>query len=192
MQQATARLFLAVDLSPEVRSWLGRAESGLKVRIPPGSVRWVNVEMIHLTLKFLGETPSPRIDDVRTVMDLLARGCRPFPLVVEGLGCFPNAARPRVVWAGVRRAPDLLQLQQRVESELEPIGFPRERRGFSPHLTLGRVKEGVRSGEIGRAVESAFPPAAAEMKVDGWCLFQSVLRPGGAEYSILHRSEFTG
>ena len=189
------RLFIAVDLSPEIREWLGRAKAVLAPRIPPGAFRWVDPGAIHLTLKFLGETPARRVGEIRAVLDSSAQACRPFQLTAEGLGCFPNTARPRVVWAGIRGGPNLGDLQKHLEEGLGRIGFPAEHRAFSPHLTLGRVKDGVagaRLEEIGRAVEGASLESAAGMDVKEVCLFKSVLRPGGAEYSVLHRAQFTG
>jgi 2'-5' RNA ligase len=193
--EETIRLFIAVDLSPGVREWLGRAKANLAPRIPPGAVRWVDPGAIHLTLKFLGETPARRSGEIRAELDDLVRSFRPFPLAAEGLGCFPNTDRPRVVWAGIRGDSSLGELHKRLEEALGRIGFPAERRAFSPHLTLGRVKDGVsgaRLEEIGRAVESASMESAAGMDVNEVCLFKSVLRPGGAEYTVLHRAQFTG
>jgi 2'-5' RNA ligase len=192
--EESLRLFIAIDLSAEVRRWLGEAKALLADRIEAGAVRWMNVGSIHITLKFLGETPARRVEEIRAVLDRLARGRAPFPIAVEGLGCFPNFVRPRVIWAGVRTGPALQELQKQLEADLERVGFPPERRPFSPHLTLGRVKDGVvgpRLAEIGRAVETASTSSAAAMDVRDWCLFRSVLRPGGSEYTVLHRAEFT-
>jgi 2'-5' RNA ligase len=187
------RLFIAIELSPGIRDWLGTAKSKLTPRIPPGAVRWVDPGAIHLTLKFLGETPARRVGEIRAVLDSSAQACRPFPLTAEGLGCFPNTARPRVIWAGIRGGPNLGDLQKHLEEGLGRIGFPAEHRAFSPHLTLGRVKDGVsgaRLEEIGRAVEAVSMESTAGMDAKDVCLFKSVLRPGGAEYTILHRAQF--
>jgi 2'-5' RNA ligase len=189
------RLFIAVELSEEIRRWLEDARTRLVERIPPGAIRWVDPGAIHLTLKFLGDTPSPKLEGIRGVLDALVRSTRPFPLSVEGLGCFPNTARPRVLWAGIRPEPMLSDLQRRLEGELDRAGFPREPRAFSPHLTLGRVREGVpgaRLAEIGRAVGAVTLESTVGMDGKDVCLFRSVLRPGGAEYSVLHRSPFSG
>jgi len=191
----TIRLFVAVDLSPGIREWLGAAKAYLAPRIPPGAVRWMDPGAIHLTLKFLGETLPRRTGEIRAELDDLVRFFKPFPLTAEGLGCFPNTVRPRVVWAGVRGESSLGKLHERLEEALGRIGFPAERRVFSPHLTLGRVKDGVagaRLEEIGRAVEAASMKSAPGMEVRDLCLFRSVLRPGGAEYTVLHRAQFTG
>ena len=191
----TQRLFIAIELSLEVRQWLETSRSVLEPGMPSGAVRWVNPEGIHLTLKFLGEIPFGQIDAVRGAMDRSTEGVKPFSLTVEGVGCFPNTTRPRVVWAGVRSEPLLLDLQQRLEDNLSAAGFDRERRAFSPHLTLGRVKDGVSEiqlRKIGSAVEGMRTETTAAMKVDGLCLFRSVLRSNGPEYSVLYRVEFSG
>ena len=191
----TQRLFIAIDLSPDVRRWLEKARSVLEPGMPAGAVRWVDPQGIHITLKFLGEVAVNRIDGVRAAMGQAVSGVSPFLLTVEGLGCFPNTARPRVVWAGVRAEPKLIGIQKRLEDILSATGFPRERRAFSPHLTLGRVKDGANENQlqrIGAAVESARMETPAGMEAGGLCLFRSILRPSGAEYSVLYRAEISG
>jgi 2'-5' RNA ligase len=191
----TQRLFIAIDLSPDVRRWLEKARSVLEPGMPAGAVRWVDPQGIHITLKFLGEVAVNRIEGVRAAMGQAVSGVSPFSLTVEGLGCFPNTARPRVVWAGVRAEPKLIGIQKRLEDILSATGFPRERRAFSPHLTLGRVKDGANENQlqrIGAAVESARMETPAGMEAGGLCLFRSILRPSGAEYSVLYRAEISG
>ena len=191
----TQRVFIAIDLPPEIRRWLGNAQSGLQSAMPVGTVRWVEVGGIHLTLKFLGEIPVGRIDAVRGAMDRSLEGAKPFSLTVEGVGCFPNALRPRVVWAGVRGEPQLADLQRRLEDNLYAAGFQKDQRAFSPHLTLGRVRDEASETQlrkIGAAVEAARPDPPAATPVSGLCLFRSILKPQGSQYSILYRGEFSG
>ncbi len=191
----TQRIFIAIELSPDVRRWLEKARADLQSAMPADAVRWVDVNGIHLTLKFLGEIPVGRIDAVRGAMDRSREGVRPFSLTVEGVGCFPNTGRPRVVWAGVRAEPSLADLQRRLEDNLHAVGFPKEQRAFSPHLTLGRVKDGASENQlhkIAAAIESAQTAPPAAMAVDGLCLFRSVLRPQGSQYSVLYRVEISG
>ncbi len=191
----TNRLFIAVELPADVRKWLRETRTLLEERVPSGCVRWTDPDGIHITLKFLGETPARRTKEIGAVLDDLAGGRRPFALSVEGLGCFPNTARPRVIWAGIRSGPMLGDLQKRLEQGLERIGFPAERRAFSPHLTLGRVKDGVagsRLEEIGRVVGAVCVESTAGMDVKDVCLFRSVLQPGGAVYTVLYRAPLTG
>ena len=191
----TQRLFIAIELSLEVRRWLETSRSVLEPGMPSGAVRWVNPDGIHLTLKFLGEIPVSRIDSIRSAMDQSVSGRTPFSLTFEGLGCFPNTVRPRVVWAGIRGDPLLADLQRRLEENMSVVGFKKEQRAFSPHLTLGRVKDGVSEiqlRKIGSAVEGMRTETTAAMLVDGLYLFRSILRPDGPEYSVLYRVEFSG
>jgi 2'-5' RNA ligase len=189
--EKTFRAFIAIGLSSEVMRWLRDARAGLEPVFPASSVRWTNPTGIHLTLKFLGEVPIRSVDGIRSAMDEASLGCQPFRLFVEGLGCFPTDARPRVIWAGIRRNAALMDLQKRLEDALQRVGFPKERRPFSPHLTLGRVRNGVPGGElgnIGRAVKHAPEKAAVEMEVAGYDLMKSILRPTGAEYARQYRT----
>jgi len=189
------RLFIASELSPDARRWLQKARSVLELEMPSGSVRWVKPDGIHLTLKFFGEIPVSRIDGIRPALDQSVAGSAPFSLTFEGVGCFPNTVRPRVVWAGVRAEPLLAELQRRLEDNLEAAGFKKEQRTFSPHLTLGRVKDGVKEiplRKIGTAIEGARMETTAVMTVDELCLFRSILRPEGPEYSVLYRNGING
>ena len=191
----TQRLFIAIELSADAHRWLEKARSVLEPVTPSGSMRWVNPDGIHLTLKFLGEIPVSRIDGIRSAMDQSVAGRTPFSLTFEGLGCFPNTVRPRVVWAGVRGEPLLADLQRRLEDNLEAAGFKKEQRSFSPHLTLGRVKDGAKEiqlRKIGAAIEGARMETTAAMTVEELCLFRSILRPDGPEYSILYLAGING
>jgi 2'-5' RNA ligase len=192
--EETQRLFIAIDLSPDVRRWLEKARSVLEPGMPAGAVRWVDPRGTHITIKFLGEVAKSRIEGLRAAMDLSVEESGILELTVDGLGCFPNTARPRVVWAGIRPQPKLASLQQRLEDRLDAAGFERERRAFSPHLTLGRVKDGVAESQlrrIGAAVESARMEPPVEMTADSFSLFRSVLRPSGPEYTALYRTELS-
>jgi 2'-5' RNA ligase len=189
------RLFIAVELSAEVRRWITDQRNRLEPRMPSGAVRWVQPDGIHLTLIFLGETPSGRMDEIRKGMALATAVFPPFSLAVSDLGCFPNIARPRVVWTGLQPSPDLMNLQLRLEDELAATGFPREQRAFSPHLTLGRVRDGIAVDElrqIGSAVKGSGATEGIHMEVKEVCLFRSILQPSGAEYTRLHTAPLNG
>jgi 2'-5' RNA ligase len=158
----------------------------LAVQAPTG-VRWVDPAGIHLTLKFLGNVVPGLAGRIIEVMDRQAAS--PFSIHLSGLGMFPNERRPRVLWAGVQGALDPLQrLQEQIEEGVSRLGFPRERRPFSPHLTLGRVREPVSSGALKRisaAVTSTSLEPTEPWTVDSVHLMRSVLTPGGARYSTL-------
>ena len=131
------RAFIAIDLPEPLHAALAEAQQVF--RSACRDARWTRPEGIHLTLKFLGE-----ISDAQTkqVVEALAQigPFEPFSVEVKGFGFFPQAQRPRVFWAGVAAPPALAELAARVESHMEKIGFAREDRAFSPHLTLARFQ----------------------------------------------------
>ena len=183
------RSFIAVELPSAARDAVERVMRDLRATAGDG-VRWVRPEGIHLTLKFLGDIDVDSVPAISTALDRCAAFAAPFDLIVEGVGVFPNARRPRVVWVGLGRALESLQgLQQSVERELEALGFARERRAFTPHLTLGRVRDGV-SAQQGRALSEAIAGASVQPGVDlpvrELALMKSDLRPTGAVYTRLH------
>ena len=183
------RSFVAIDLPQTLRDRLGELSSRLAKRVPPGSVRWVRPESIHLTLKFLGEVSSESLSQAEGLVRQAASPASPFSLEVGGLGCFPNPRRPRVLWVGVREASGTLAaLQEALEAGFERLGYRREARGFNPHLTLGRVRQetGAAAAQAaGASVANEPRPDLGEVAVDALCLFRSDLRSSGAVYTRL-------
>jgi 2'-5' RNA ligase len=185
----TYRTFIAIELDEELRDNLGRLQDRLTEQVAPGSVRWVRPEGIHLTLKFLGDTTVDKVEEVKAALAQAAAEVGPFSFTVTGLGCFPNARRPRVVWVGIQELTGALaRLRDAVEDHVAPLGFPTEKRRFSPHLTLGRVhrrasKSEVR--EIGEVVASSTIGIVGDLSVASVSYIKSELKPGGAVYTIL-------
>ncbi len=184
----TIRAFIAIPLPDPVLDGLADLQRELKKRVPPRSVRWVRPAAIHLTLKFLGDTPTDRLPGIRQALAAVARHAPPCVFTVEGLGCFPNPSRPRVVWVGVQEPTGrLAALQGAVEEVMDPLGYPPERRGFTPHLTLGRVhRKAARNdaARVGEIVASTPVGVLAEVPAAGFAIIRSVLKPDGAEYSV--------
>ena len=179
------RLFVACELSAEVQAALGRLQDDLR-RSGTGRLRWVRPQGIHITLKFLGDVDEARVDELCAA---LAQAIEPFELRLSAsgeLGGF-GGARLRVVWVGLAGDLEpLAELARRVEEALEPLGFAREGRRFTAHLTLARVPDAMppadrqRLADLLRSHRSvALPP----MVVTEVALMRSVLRPGGSEYS---------
>ncbi|MCS7221811.1 MAG: RNA 2',3'-cyclic phosphodiesterase [Anaerolineae bacterium] len=190
------RTFIAIELDEAARAALGMVQDELKPRVPRGSVRWVDPAGIHLTLKFLGETPVTRLPEIEAALRM---ACAPFStldLIVEGRGCFPNFRRPNVIWVAVRdRGNALTRLQRAIEEHLAPLGWPPEGRPFRPHLTLGRVNRGLRPDEraaVGAAVEAFEVEQIAMIHVTGVSLMRSDLRPTGAVYTRLFEVALEG
>jgi 2'-5' RNA ligase len=188
----TLRTFIAIELDQELRDKLRALQVRLNGQVHPRSVRWVRPEGIHLTLKFLGDTPLDRIEGVKEALSRAAAGARPFTFSVGGLGCFPNARRPRVVWVGLQEVTGILfQLKRAVEEEVAPLGFPAEKRPFHPHLTLGRVNRRATKSEgreIGEIVATSAIGTVDEMTVSAVTYIQSELLPSGAVYTNLHEA----
>jgi RNA 2',3'-cyclic 3'-phosphodiesterase len=189
MPEEILRTFIAVELDRGIRNELGRIQERFKRQMPPGSVRWVAPEGIHLTLKFLGDTPSGKLPAIEAALHRACAEFQPFEFTVEGRGCFPNTRRPRVVWVAVRHKGQMLaRLNVAVEREVAPLGFPTEDRAFSPHLTLGRVGRGVSPRDevaVGQAVEDSVIELIGRQRVTAVNLIQSDLRPMGAVYTPL-------
>jgi len=185
---AEIRSFIAIELPEEVRLGL----RGIQARLKQSGhtfVKWVAPESIHLTLKFLGNIPAGQVTDIARAMEEASRGFLPFRLKIGKLGAFPNLRRPRVVWVGIDGEVDrLTALQQRLDAALARLGFARETRPFSPHLTLARLREGTSlrdCQDFAGLVTGAEAQAGTEISVDCICLMKSDLRPSGAVYTRL-------
>jgi 2'-5' RNA ligase len=189
MPEEILRTFIAVELDRSIRNELARIQERFTRQMPRGSVRWVSPEGIHLTLKFLGDTPAAKLPAIEDALRRACAGFQPFEFTVEGRGCFPNTRRPRVVWTGVRDKGQMLaRLAAAVEREVSPLGFPTEDRAFSPHLTLGRVGRGVSQHDeaaVGQIVEAAVVEQVGRQRVTAVNLIRSDLHPSGAVYATL-------
>jgi len=186
-EDQSLRLFVAVDLPEQVREELGRAQGELR-RHDLSHLRWVRPQGIHLTLKFLGETPAGRVAAITTALPGATRGRPGFRLALGAPGAFGNRRGPRVLWLDVIGDIEPLRgLQAAVEEALVDIGFPPEERGFSPHLTLARVPQPARPGTAERIAQAlrAVTPPRAEFDVREVVLMRSTLQPGGAVYERL-------
>jgi 2'-5' RNA ligase len=179
------RSFIAIELSDELKQKLGKLEARLKAAGIYG-VRWVNPESIHLTLKFLGDIDADRTGEITSVMENSFRGAPSFRLIAEGLGAFPNLRKVQVVWVGLGGDMDILKnIQKKLESNLETLGFPAEKRAFTPHLTLARVNNRASPDDrqrLGKLIsETDFTPVTLE--VNSVILMKSQLTRQGAIYS---------
>ncbi len=190
------RAFIAIPLPHPLLERLEQLQRQLQKQMSPGTVRWVRPEGIHLTLKFLGDTSTEKIAQIKAALLLTARGKPTFTFTVGDLGCFPNPRSPRVVWVGTQEPSGrLATLQDAVEATVAPFGYPPEGRGFTPHLTLGRVQQGASRSDvarIGEAVTTTKVGTLGEVTVDRFALIRSVLQPGGAVYTTLAEFRLEG
>lgn len=184
----TVRVFVAVGISAEAREQLVGAVERIRQDIPQG-IQWANPGGMHLTLKFLGNIPSVGVRPLLECLEPVAAGHCPFSLRLSGLGMFPNRRKPRVLWAGTGGELDALaRLQQAVEDAITGLGYPREKRPFRPHITLGRPRRSVSDAQlsrIGAAVSALTPPSPTCWQVESVDVMQSELHPTGARYTVL-------
>lgn len=186
------RAFIALDLPPEGRSTLGYIQEQIKLSQVARWVRWVDPKGIHLTLKFLGNVAPSTVHPITQAMERASGNFGPFLVRLSTLGAFPTLARPRVIWAGLEgEVEGVNALQKKVEAALAPLGFPKEGRGFSPHLTLGRVREGAPREALGQLamLVNSTPASGGEalpiMRLETLSLIRSQLTPQGAIYTPL-------
>jgi len=187
MTSATMRTFVAVRLPVEIREALHAAS--LRLRDQPGgkAARWVQAENIHLTLKFLGDVDNRRLGEVCDAVTEVCAGFPSFEMAVSGLGCFPNTAHPRIVWAGVSRGThELIHLATSMDIALNRLGFAREIRPFDAHITLGRADRRATRAELvslGHTIAGQSGCLYGSMTVTRVSLVKSDLRPTGSVYT---------
>lgn len=181
------RLFVAIELPDDTLRAIERVQTTLQRRAPERALRWVRPEGIHLTLKFLGDVPRSQIPAMEAALAEAAAGHDPLSLSIEELGGFPNPQRPRVLWLGVTgdTAP-LARLQADVEKHLAPLGYPRENRPFSPHLTLARVRREASREDVdavGALTRAGWEGVVSQWEAGAVSLMRSQLKPSGAVYT---------
>lgn len=184
------RCFIAIELPPELKDTIHGLTGGL--RASGARVKWVPAENLHLTLKFLGNTPEETVPDIRDRLAGVSALHPAFTLEFRGAGAFPDLRWPRVVWAGVLDSDALLGLQRDVEEAMGELGFAPEGKAYSPHLTLGRVKSpgglaGLR-GELAALGDTVF----GSVRVGEVSLMKSELGPSGARHERLFGVALSG
>jgi 2'-5' RNA ligase len=186
------RCFVAIELPEEIKAALFRIQAQLKSE-SQSPVKWVDPYSIHLTLKFLGNVNRDMTSQITEAIADGAKGVSPLHLEIKGLGVFPNPRRVQVIWVGVGgEVEKLLHLQKGIESALEGLGFAPEGRAFTPHLTLGRVREHASPDErqrLGELIVGTKFETEHTFNVNSVSLMRSQLTREGAIYSQLSAVE---
>jgi 2'-5' RNA ligase len=191
----TSRLFVAVPVADHVKEAVGalmeQVAGGPVDHRMPGQPRWVAVEGLHLTLRFLGSTPDDRTDELAAALKAAAAPTRPFKVALCGGGAFPNQYRPRVLWIGiVEGAPELSALERRVDVELRRLGWPPDDKPFTAHLTLARTDGVAGASERARLLIEAAEDLELEWEPDSLVLYKSHLGHGPSRYEALASARF--
>lgn len=189
-QREFIRSFISIAIETRVLEKIRGFQDELikKIGKTASRVSWVKPETIHLTIKFLGDIPVNQVNSILTSLQRAADGVESFSLHFEGLGVFPNFQKPRVIWIGISEGIDPLQkLHLRVELELAKTGIPREKKKFSGHLTLGRIRTLGDASALHDLLLSVAYPVAGLSAVRDIRLMKSELRPSGAIHTELGR-----
>ena len=182
------RTFIAVDLDKAVRNrTIVLQETLMKAGT---EVKWVEPENLHVSLLFLGEVGDREVVDVCRVVEEVAKEHPSFLMSVETAGCFPNPRRPRVLWVGVGEGTQpLCAIHDALETPLLELGYRREERKYSPHITLGRVKSDRPTEKLASALAQHAGWKGGEIQVRELLVMGSKLTPIGPEYTVLSRGK---
>jgi 2'-5' RNA ligase len=174
------RLFVALEIPAAVRDNLATLIKDLRTSDP--KARWVRPENLHVTLKFIGEAPPDKLDAIRSVLSGVCSE-QLVELKFRGLGFFPNEKHPRVLWANMDASPNVKSLAGDVDRALEALGFPREQRPFTPHLTLARFPSPGIPDKFSIAIQKNNAREFGSLQTNEFHLIESKLKPSGAEYA---------
>ncbi|MCX5781474.1 MAG: RNA 2',3'-cyclic phosphodiesterase [Elusimicrobia bacterium] len=181
------RLFIAVNIPEEIKEKLSVLTKRLKYKI--SDVRWIAKDNFHLTLKFLGEVREEKVDKINSAISDIAQNVQPFKVLFSELGAFPDLKYPRIIWVGVKEgSTELKGIAEKIENSLLPFGFEKEKRPFSCHLTVGRVKSFKTKNISFEKIDTDFGSFVLE-RID---LMQSFLEKSGPGYKCLKSFSFGG
>ena len=186
------RLFVALQIPAAVRESFATLLSQLRsisAEAKDKSARWVHPENLHVTLKFIGEAAPEKLANIQKALAAV-RSSAPVSIYFHGLGFFPNEKHPRVFWAGMDASPNLQTLAADVEQSLEQLGFPREQRPFTPHLTLARFEPSRLHEKLRAFIHENSSRNFGSHVTSEFHLIESKLKPSGAEYTTLQTFRF--
>jgi 2'-5' RNA ligase len=180
------RTFIAIEIPTHIKNKIAELQEGLK---GIGSrISWTKSSNIHLTLKFLGDADEKIIDEIAAELQQAVQNIAGFEIRVAGTGIFPNFKRPRVIWVGAKSEGEHLQtLATQVQDCMENFGFEKEKRHFSAHLTLGRVKDTKGIEPVMEKLKSYENFEVGLFAVREFYLIKSELHPAGAIYTPLKK-----
>ncbi len=182
------RTFISINIDEALKKEINNLITDLKRH--SFDVKWVPVENLHITLKFLGHISEETVERVKDSLYNIAPLFRPFRLRFNGMGFFPDMKRPRVIWIDISDKDNLKSLNKEIEERLTMIGLKKEDREFSPHLTIGRVRSLKDREKLIGLIENIKDREFGIIDVDRVFLMKSELRPGGAQYSVIAEFPF--
>jgi RNA 2',3'-cyclic 3'-phosphodiesterase len=188
---AVIRAFIAIDLSQDILQRLEEVIRSYKSQLSSVPIRWIPASNIHLTLKFLGDVSLSNLSILTDMLQTEISSHHQFDISVGGSGAFPNIRQPRIIWVGVEAVSELGLIQTGIEMTTARLGYAREERPFSPHLTLGRISRNTSSQDIkliSKVLETSKVGFLGATCVEIIHLYRSDLQPTGAVYTQIFSS----
>ncbi len=188
---AILRTFIAVDFPPEILQKFGKIIAYFKTQTPENTLKWVSTHNLHLTIKFLGDIPLNKLDQVKAVLSESLQDKPPFTIGIEGLGLHPDRRNPRVIWLGITSCDTLTNIYVALDRDLTVVGIEPDKRKYTPHITIARVKRRVETSavkNIGETLSQFKVDSLGNFIVKEIILYQSELTPKGPIYTPLMTS----
>jgi len=182
------RTFIAVDFPPEIIAKVAKIIQYFKTQTPEKAMKWVPVENLHLTVKFLGDVPENKLDQVKTILSSSLKRTPSFNIEIGGLGIHPNKNKPRVIWLNIACDQELIDIHQNLNMALVPAGIEPENRKYSPHLTIARIRKQTGKDtrqEVGRTLAQFRVDRLDKVTINEIILYKSELTRNGPIYTPL-------
>ena len=182
------RAFIAIELPQQLQAALEKQTTRLRQSLGDDLVRWIPTQNMHLTLKFIGNIAASHVEFLKQLIAQTADSHSQFDLQISGIGSFPNSKRARILWAGIHAPAELVSLQKGLEAGATRLGYEMEERPFSPHLTLGRVRQNIDQTGLQRihaTLGSIQLGNIGSARVDSIHLYKSELHTSGSVYTKL-------
>ncbi|MDD5116878.1 MAG: RNA 2',3'-cyclic phosphodiesterase [Candidatus Omnitrophica bacterium] len=186
------RAFIAIELAPTIKDTLAKIQDGLKPCLP--KVSWVKPRNLHLTLKFLGDISPHQLKEIKRIIAEAGQETPAFKVKLDDLGVFPGLRQARIIWAGISQDTAVKQLAEILEAKISGIGIPKEKREFSSHITIARVRNPIDPADLETELKKGkndLVGANLEFNAGGITLFESVLgTTQGPVYTVLEKANF--
>lgn len=183
------RSFIAIEILPSIQGAISSQIESIKRNFPKPAIRWIATGNIHLTLKFLGDASPRSLDQIASSVESEINQIEPFSIPFSEVGVFPNARKPRIIWVGLINSKELDALYNLIESVTTSLGFPKEDRPFSPHITIGRVNDFFPASDYGKLlteIRKIDVSLIESLEVKSVTIFKSDLQPKGPIYTATH------
>lgn len=182
----TIRAFIAIELNENIRNLLAKIQGYLKQL--ECDIKWVKPQNLHITIKFLGDVALQQLDAIKEGLQTTMTEIQPFAFTLTELGTFPDAKRPRVVWVGIDdQNLQAKKIAELTENTLAQLGFKKEDKKFSPHITIGRIKSNKNLHQLSMEIKRYPLPTDIVQSITHISVYKSTLTPSGPIYEVLDK-----